>query len=309
MRSSASLKFAPRTSRGSVADGSSSGRHSVPGPSTFSGFFSHLFYHLLRKPLQTSTERRAVVYFVGVCIGSLVFDLIRFPKSYFSSNTNFFNTVFVKWGWAWTVLPLLFFVTLTSFVYTAGRKEQMRSHLFRLLVASVFWFSWTHLFRLIEYFYGECSQNHLKNRRICIQQGYRWDGFDISGHTFILIFCNMCIAEEVRIMDDWHRLGMIVDSDENPQMTSLSLAEINRMRFSYRSYTVLIKLIVMLLSLLSILWDFMLVMTILYFHTLPTKALAMMISLFSWFISYKVCYQLKNAYPGPPGKGVIKFLS
>ena len=34
-----------------------------------------------------------------------------------------------------------------------------------------------------------------RRKESCLGNGHNWKGFDISGHVFILIFCNLVIIE------------------------------------------------------------------------------------------------------------------
>ena len=43
---------------------------------------------------------------------------------------------------------------------------------------------------------------------------------------------------------------------------------------------------------LSILWDFMIICTIMYFHTIPEKVIGTSIAVSVWFIVYKKLYQI-----------------
>ena len=67
------------------------------------------------------------------------------------------------------------------------------------------------------------------------------------------------------------------------------------------------------LSLLTLLWELMLLATAIYFHNLPQKLTGAAFAALGWFISYRVWYLPTTAAmtawtPGPTGRGVIKYM-
>lgn len=141
-------------------------------------------------------------------MGSVLCDAgFPLPKGYFSDKENLFNQYFVKVGWGWTFMLTSAYIYLTSSVYCAGDRQRVFGHLLRMLVATAIWFTCTNLFVYVESKTGVCSAAKVTSRTSCLRKGHQWIGFDISGHTFLLIFCNLLISEELRTLQNWERIG------------------------------------------------------------------------------------------------------
>lgn len=142
---------------------------------------------------------------------------------------------------------------------------------------------------------------------------------DISGHTFILVFSNLIFLEECHIMSGWEPLGdrlydlsreyMNLEMDSWAGTLGLSLgggtgnglnlgsaAEVNRRLYlawhRFHRHTAKLRLLFALVTLLSLLWDLMLLQTACFFHTLIEKVLALGVAVFCWFLAYKVLFPL-----------------
>lgn len=132
-------------------------------------------------------------------------------------------------------------------------------------------------------------------------------GFDISGHVYILIFSNLMIIEECTIMTGWEPLGdrlyalsvefmNIVIGSQSPTLTNN--IEMNRKLYlswsRYRSHSRKLRLIFLAITLLSIVWDFMLMQTIFFYHSLIEKLLAMLWAFIGWYVCYRFLFPLLN---------------
>ena len=60
-----------------------------------------------------------------------------------------------------------------------------------------------------------------------------------------------------------------------------------------------------LMALLMLLWDFMLLITVLYFHMMIEKVLASATAVLVWFALYKFIYH-QSFSPGQPGEGAFR---
>ncbi|KAA3671180.1 uncharacterized protein DEA37_0009260, partial [Paragonimus westermani] len=112
-------------------------KKSVPGPTSPWHFISLLLFSTLRRPLSVDTTTKAGIYLCISAGGSLIFDFIRAPPSYFSNKYNVFNQLFVKWGWGWTCSGLSAFLIFSSFVYTGRNVALMRAHITRIVTGTV----------------------------------------------------------------------------------------------------------------------------------------------------------------------------
>lgn len=75
-----------------------------------------------------------------------------------------------------------------------------------------------------------------------------------------------------------------------------SAAEVNRRLYlawhRFHRHTAKLRLLFALVTLLSLLWDLMLLQTACFFHTLIEKVLALGVAVFCWFLAYKVLFPL-----------------
>jgi hypothetical protein len=112
--------------------------------------------------------------------------------------------LFVGFGWGWTLVAVAAFVTLTGLVHHCGDRRKLAVyHLTRLVVGTVMWYLWTTGFASIEHTTGTCSVSGQVSKRVCREAGGKWRAFDISGHTFLLIYCNLILMEEAKAILGW----------------------------------------------------------------------------------------------------------
>jgi len=157
-----------------------------------------MFVHVCRKIIYgLDVSYRICIYVLGTLMVSVVSDYktSAASRSYFADSENILNQWFVKLGWFWTCSLLGSFIYLTSSTISCGRPDVVRKSLFRLAIATFVWFSLTSFFELVEYKTGLCDMTKFRRKESCLGNGHNWKGFDISGHVFILIFCNLVIIE------------------------------------------------------------------------------------------------------------------
>ena len=247
------------------------------------------------------THFKVAFYWFVVLVGSFIHGFQLLPLSYLSNKRNVFNVYFAKFGWGWTLLLLIPFISLTSSVYTSLNPLAILKHLSRMAVATCGWYFWVYLFFYIKELTGFCEgEETLISKRSCNKEGFYWNGFDISGHCFLLIYSALVISEELQPKLYWPSImsAVVQTSPEN----------ING--FQYRNIARLVTPFVGVFSffagLLLILWEFMLVFTTIYFHTVYQKVLGAGIAIFTWYITYRVwyCYALSPGLPQVPNAKV-----
>lgn len=200
--------------------------------------------------------QKDLLYFYSFLIiaGTITGELLDLPSFYLTEKKNFLNQIFVKKGWAWTIILLLFFLLSSQSSGSGSLKK--------LLAASVYWFlitQWTFGPSLLERIYrsiGSCSVLHLKEFHLCYEGGGEWDGLDISGHCFLLLHSSLLIWEEIRLSRSSFKLGNGI--------------------FLFSG---------LLLVLLLILWGVMLLVTVLYFHSVLEKILGTVLGLGFWYFT------------------------
>lgn len=192
----------------------------------------------------------------------LVCSLIDLPEDYKIDKRNVLNQWFVKNGWGWTSLAItpLIFKNIE-----AGDKEAVSRTIFRLIISTFLWYVSVNLFQYID----------------------TTTGFDISGHTFLLMFSNLMITSELKLSN--------VTLKHSQFSTKTNIIQ------GQDSGVMLIKIFV---STLSFLWDFMLLQTALYYHTILQKAIAAVWAIGSWYILHQLFYQKSQLeLDKPRGRG------
>jgi len=303
-----------------VRRGETKGNKPLPEPIPIGQVLLLMVVHLCRKVLFVDPSIKVGIYIIVVFIGSILGDVIPFPGTYFSRKDNLFNVYFVKLGWGWTMSLVGAFVYLTSSVYCVGDVIRIRKQLLRLLVATLFWFFWTKSFVYVEEAYGYCSKAIVRaGSRQCLAKGFTWHSFSISGHAFILIYCTLIIMEEAKALVGWEAINDHLRNEEHNRssvesgpitpLDSLSPEQLLLLREKYDKFTPYIRIIFIGMTTLVLIWDVMLVATIIYFHSTPEKFIASVISVSVWFFTYRFVYQRRLLGIPLPGEGIIRYMN
>lgn len=282
----------------------------IAEPSTGPQVVLMIIMYMCRRVLFYNAAYKIAVYIALLFLGSLLCDFFPLPRNYFSQKGNVFNVYFVKLGWGWTLVFVGTFILLSSYVYCCGERSSVRRHLFRLVIATVLWYVTTSVFNYVESATGTCTVNPAKftDRVTCVRNGHRWYGFDISGHAFLLIFCSLIIMEESRSIKGWERIGEMIQQyefDDDSPLKNLNEQQLGELKVSYGCLSLYVKLSFVAITLLGLLWDFMLVCTTLYFHSMVQKVVGGLVAVLLWFITYQVWYPV--TMPGMPGDGPFRY--
>lgn len=145
------------------------------------------------------------------------------------------------------MLLLASFVYITSKTYSCGKSTVIKNQISRLVFATMVWFSITSLFNSIEAKTGMCEVTKYHRREACITNGHLWRGFDLSGHCFLLIFCNLVMHEEGKAYLGWEKIKDFIRNEEHKRVNDDSnrsdtpLSKLKNDEFLYIRYTVHIK--------------------------------------------------------------------
>ena len=317
------MKFRPPIEAGRA---SYTGTKPLAEPASVQQILVMMIVHLSRKVMYTlEIAHRVGLYIFGTFILSVISDIWGESKSYLSRKDNFVNQYFAKYCWPWTMLVLGAFVFVSIYTTSCGRKPVIKSTLLRLVIATSTWYGFTGLFLLIEDSSGVCNATKFLNKTQCKDAGYDWKGLDISGHCFVLVLCNLVMLEEAKAYLGWERIKdmlrieehkrlsvEIPDSNGNDDCTVLSrltTEEFVHLRSNYKKHTITIRVLFCLLSCLLVLWDLMIVCTVLYFHLMIEKVIASCLAIITWFVLYRVLYT-QSWSPGLPGEnGPFKYVT
>ncbi|OXB71847.1 UNVERIFIED_CONTAM: hypothetical protein H355_008869 [Colinus virginianus] len=246
----------------------------------------------LRARLVAAAARRRLPWLLLglVVLGSALKDGELVPETPMRNKRNVLNVYFVKVAWAWTFWLLLPFIGVTTYLFARskffyGPTKSVLAALRRLsalLVGTAVWYVCTELFMYIENLTGTCSASSdlseahqlYTTKQDCHQNNGIWNGFDISGHCFLLSYCTLMIVEEMAVLE-----GLSIDRNA-------------RLR-------VVINSLFISLCFLTVIWVFMFLCTTLYFHDFSQKLLGALVGLAAWYATYRVWY-LKPFSPGLP---------
>ncbi|XP_024914912.1 acyl-coenzyme A diphosphatase FITM2 isoform X2 [Cynoglossus semilaevis] len=193
---------------------------------------------------------------------------------------------FVKLSWGWTLLLLTPFLLLSNSCFS---RTFLCRRLLSLVVATAIWYVFTETFFYIEDISGVCfepssadiTKTEFTSKVTCRRAGFHWDGYDISGHSFILCYSALFIMEETAPM---------------ASMKTTSLSALPRM---------VLNLLYVALNLIIIMWVWMFTCTSVYFHDQTQKWLGTMCGLLPWYLTYRVWY-LNPLSPGLPPQRHLK---
>ncbi|XP_038223284.1 fat storage-inducing transmembrane protein [Zerene cesonia] len=278
-----------------------------------------MIVHVCKKVLFFDTNLKIAVYLGALFLLSLIADVITFPRTYFSRSDNVFNQYFVKIGWFWTLFLTVPYVLLTSYTICCGKRKYIATaHLSRLIIATISWYTWTSIFNVIETKYGRCNSNKFDNKVACLQNGHFWNGFDISGHCFILIYSSLVMIEEAKAIKGWERIKDYIrdenysrsQNDKSPStnpLKNIKSSDMDVLKISYEKFTPYVRALLIAITCLQLLWDVMLVSTILYYHIMVEKFLSGIIAILTWFVTYRAWYTIPKILPNLPGQGMFKY--
>lgn len=314
---STKLNFRPTTSD---ANADFRGTKPTSEPTSIKEILTLMVLHMCKKSIFFDTNLKVGIYLGVLFLLSLISDVLPMPKSYLARSDNVFNKFFVKFAWGWNLLLIVPFVIFTTYIYCCGQKQRIvRHHLLRIVIATFFWWFWTTFFNFIEASFGKCNNKQFSTKGTCLLAGHIWNGFDLSGHSFILIYGSLFLIEETRCMMNWDSIKDYIRLEEHNRLVRdtqhstnplryLTDAEFKDLQFNYTKYTPYIRGLFITITIFQLLWDVMLVCTILYYHIMIEKFLGGAIAILTWFFTYRVWYVYPKVLPQLPGDGVFKYI-
>jgi len=243
--------------------------------------------------LRVNTTHRAILIFILVMGLSLLLDDIQMTDSVLTNKQNPLNSLLVKWGWGWTFTSVgLFLLSSSLVVHGAVFTFHNLKNILYLLVGTVVWFVFAQLlFPYVEHRTGVCQLSEITDKRSCAKAGYWWTGFDSSGHCFLLLWNILFIAEEVQVFNSIKQIretgqkNLLSKKDgSGDKSKSTDLQERVEKWFYLLEYQLLI------ISLLTVVWEIMILVTAVHFHTTAEKLAGSLCGLLSWFLVYRVLH-------------------
>ncbi|CAG2181610.1 unnamed protein product, partial [Oppiella nova] len=275
-------------------------------------------------------RQRLIVYLSLVLIGGLVNDftpLITRSFMFKVQKTNVLNQWFVKIGWFWTLALTSPLIAITTAVLADDRRHwkdrdvitggypslrdrwarrvrrlvpYLRTRqMFRLVFNTVIWYVSTNFFLYFEDITGSClypndimyDDNENASKTVCLKSGNKWiPGFDISGHTFLLIFSNLILIEESAVMIGWEPFGhQLFAENANHEREQKLIPRGEQFRL-YNKHSASVRLLFIAMTVLSLIWDFMLLQTSLFYHSMLQKLVAAVWAVTAWALTYRYAY-------------------
>lgn len=113
------------------------------------------------------------------------------------------------------------------------------------------------------------------------------------------------IKEHLKL-EDHNRRTQDPSASSNP-LRNLNNDEISMLKTLYQKNTPIIKLLFFAITVLQLLWDVMLVCTMLYYHRMVEKVVGGLIAIITWFFTYHFWYPSKSILPDGAGKGTFSY--
>ncbi|ESO05338.1 hypothetical protein HELRODRAFT_78040, partial [Helobdella robusta] len=277
-------------------------------PTTVWKFIDVLLMHFCKKILLINLRVKIIFYICSIIIVSMATDHFPLPKNFLSNTNSFANQYFVKYAWTITSGLNALFIYYTSSIFFCGEMWGTNRSLLRLAFGTMWWYICSIIFELIGYKYGLCvggNQNSF-NKDVC---SGRWVSFSVSDRLFVLFYGMLMTLEEVRSLITWERLhDVIFKNDPNLLISSkLSENQIEKTKKLYVENVTRVRLTVMILTVLIIMLDFSMIVSILYFNNMPQKLAASFFALLGWLLTYKTWFRKKSKLwsPGSPGDNMF----
>ena len=295
-----------------------------------------------RLTVDIEREKRLLFYFCLIVFGGIVGDFAPILCKAFmpirTDKSSYVNQYFVKIGWFWTLVLMVPFIAMTSEVMSSfvskeeaikkesgdeshdhgnennksSKMKKIKYIIFRLLskdtarmiVNTIVWYVSVNSFVSIEKSVGSCSLSSVTIRETCMKKGGSWTGFDISGHTFLLMFSTLLMLEEVSVMIGWeHPFGNHL-KEKNQVFTKTLRVGPNKQFVTFEKLSTFIRINFIFVTFFILVWDFMLIQTALFYHTMIQKAAAGLWAALSWFVLYKIVFRLDflQGFIRPPSR-------
>ncbi len=182
-------------------------------------------------------------------------------------------------------------VMFSSFLYTGMSWNMVLKHFARIGVSHTIWLTLTTSFVLLDEAIGTCSGDDASGRSECLRNGHLWEGFDISGHIFLLTYCILVLTEETAGIR-WEVWSLYEDMwmQEHQVVNKMSDERKEQLLILHRLSTWPVSLLELLATAQVILWTVMLTTTSLFFHSVFEKLLGFVLGCLAWYLTYGWLY-------------------
>ncbi|KAJ0178273.1 hypothetical protein K1T71_006096 [Dendrolimus kikuchii] len=152
---------------------------------------------------------------------------------------------------------------------------------------------------------------YLKKKVVKLQESLQNHDENILGFSLVMI-------EEARAINGWESIKDYIRDEKysrsiddkaasvNP-LKNTSTEELNILIMCYETFTPYVRALFISIAILQLLWDIMLVSTILYYHIMVEKFISGVVAILTWFVTYRVWYTIPNVWPNMPGEGLFRY--
>ena len=269
-----------------------------------------LYKALTNTVLYLPATTKAIILTILVFTCS-VNHLFTNQQSEFSEDaSNILNKYYIKWLWGWTLICIVPVVSITSILYTGLDFVGVVCHFGRVATGHVIWYVMTSLFVWFRKIVGVCSNDQIFNYSQCVKQGNTWDGIDISGHVFLIVYCVLVITEECKTIqpNTWNSYNNVFNSGQH-HVNKLPDWKRRLLPWIHSNTRIVIKLLEMFAMLEIVLDVVMVTVTSLYYHTFFEKISGLFIALTCWYFTYYLVYGSYKWVPCKVSYGVLNPLS
>uniref|UniRef100_A0A0P4WFT3 FIT family protein n=1 Tax=Scylla olivacea TaxID=85551 RepID=A0A0P4WFT3_SCYOL len=153
------------------------------------------------------------------------------------------------------------------------------------------------LFPAIDNFSATCIAGNetltLTKTECLSNEGWQYFSFDISGHSYLLIYCVLIMMEESKeiIYFVWLKGQLFGEAVKNRKEDSnwpdLDEKQLKSLRRRFPKVSPVVAVTFFNMCALALLWDFMLLVTTLYYHTFAEKVIGTVLALLMWAFLYR----------------------
>ena len=165
-------------------------------------------------------------------------------------------------------------------------------------------FAFQSILPYIERMTGFCVSDNvvvpIHNKRKCIKSGYEFYSFDISGHGFLMVYCTLTLMEEARRIKRYIKLGEAIDNNnsnsddtdcaDDNSADGVNNREADKFRNAYLWVWPIVLAAYMWTCVLCLLWDTIVIITTVYYHTLVEKVIGILLGVVVFAFLYKQAF-------------------
>lgn len=252
--------------------------------------------------LHISPKWKIMYYALSLWLFSMLKETHPPHLDFLTGKHSTLNQVFVKLGWLWTSSVFALYGILSLPIHKKPLPIFGRLCV-RYVVTTLIFYVWcAMIFPMVESYTGACLHKQIQvfdiTKKDCLKRnGYFYHSFDISGHSYLMTYCVLILMEESKESLYFLQLSRYLRKAENPvDDNDRPLLDRNEALHLETKFTIMGPLILVSyvgLFVLCVLWDFMLVITTIYYHTFSEKVLGSALALCMWYLLYHFIFPKK----------------